>query len=557
MKSLWPLSYRSSSAVFAVLALAATATLSILLLTYFLILRPMIALQNERQSFVQASMICAQAKQNISTSEELRGKVPDHYWGMLSRSLEVTELPCRNYQILRERLLSKGVSEHKLNELNLLASSENKFSNIDYNVGLPLNAEDQLRKAIRIFGLTALPIKKFEENPKYRLGQALFYDPIISGRIDRSCATCHQDTHATADGLSVENRASVSDQEFAEEIPERNVPDLWNRDHNSFANMLWDGRLEMIDPATREFRVPEDISTDGYENLMAVQSVLPLVKPVEMLGDPKIAIRNSKKGLPDSLTANLDLEEGLKPQEILDSIISRLVGDTGDNLYEWQKDYRNLFKAAYGLSDTGELNASHIGNALAHFIELTFQSRETPWDSYLKGNSLEISKEAKQGAVLFYGLGRCAVCHSGDLFSDFSFHAIGVPQPNQEKDLGRFYASGDPKDRYKFRTPPLRNVTLTAPFFHNGYSESLTDAIVQHLSPYRQAKAYTKTGSHLMHKGEIEAISPLVGTPNYVTETQVKLIVEFLFTLEDKTAGSLSSEPDSVPSGFFVNSGDE
>ena len=84
-----------------------------------------------------------------------------------------------------------------------------------------------------------------------------------------------------------------------------------------------------------------------------------------------------------------------------------------------------------------------------------------------------ISDRAKSGAILFFGKAKCAVCHSGPLFSDFEFHALAVKQtgPGVDltgEDLGRYHATNDTKDRFKFRTPPLRNVTLTAPYFHDG-----------------------------------------------------------------------------------------
>lgn len=78
----------------------------------------------------------------------------------------------------------------------------------------------------------------------------------------------------------------------------------------------------------------------------------------------------------------------------------------------------------------------------------------------------------KQGALVFFGKGRCAVCQSGQEFSDFGFHSLAVPQLSVAKhgafvDYGRANATSRGVDRYKFRTAPLRNVRQTGPWGHN------------------------------------------------------------------------------------------
>lgn len=536
---------------FAVSGAVIVICLVLLVLLYFAVLRPVIAMKQEEERYASAAASCAQAKLGVSIASEIAEKISPRASELLSRSSLVTRLQCQNYKILRERLLSKGVSEHALQERYLIAASDPEYSDIDHDVDFPVASERQLRKAIEILGLSPLPLKSLDESPKYLLGQALFYDPILSGHLDRSCATCHQDHYATTDGQQVETRITVSADRFDEDVPARNVPDLWNRDHNDVAKMLWDGRLEVLESASRAFRIPKDISSSGYENLMAIQSVLPLVKPVEMLGDPAARIPSSLARNHASLIENLQTAEEINPQTVLKNIIRRLVGDGTNSRNSTQNAYAKLFESAYGTSNPNELTAAQLGNALAHFIELAFQTRDTPWDSYLKGDTAALSDGAKQGAILFYGIGRCGVCHSGDLFSDFSFHSVGVAHTGEVKDRGRFYATDDPEDLFKFRTPSLRNVTLTAPYFHNGTSETLKDAIFQHLSPYRWARSYSTTGAHLMQKEEIDAISPLLGTPNSVSETQISLIIEFLRSLEDAAAGQIVRAPESVPSGLL------
>src|SRR5207248_949402 len=111
------------------------------------------------------------------------------------------------------------------------------------------------------------------------------------------------------------------------------------------------------------------------------------------------------------------------------------------------------------------------------------------------------------GALLFFGSARCAQCHkvsgeSNEMFSDFAPHVIGVPQiapalgnvtfdgARQNEDFGLEQITGNPNDRYKFRTSPIRNVALQPAFFHNGAFTRLEDAVRFHLNPAGQAPNY-------------------------------------------------------------------
>jgi cytochrome c peroxidase len=160
---------------------------------------------------------------------------------------------------------------------------------------------------------------------------------------------------------------------------------------------------------------------------------------------------------------------------------------------------------------------------------------------------------------LFYGKARCAVCHEGPLFSDFEFHGIGVKNhgpgfDGSGDDRGRHYVTGLPADRYKFRTPPLRNVTLTAPYFHNGTAPTLRDAIAQHVDPFRYADQYEESGAFSMNLAQIGAISPILETKLQLSEDEVDLIIAFLGTLEDPGLKFIDRIiPASVPSGLSVS----
>ncbi len=110
----------------------------------------------------------------------------------------------------------------------------------------------------------------------------------------------------------------------------------------------------------------------------------------------------------------------------------------------------------------------------------------------------------KRGALVFFGEGKCVTCHatkgkSNEMFSDFENHVAGIPQlapffgvgtsnmiydgPGENEDFGAQQISGDPADKYKFRTAPLRNIALSPAFFHNGAFARMEDAIRFHLDP--------------------------------------------------------------------------
>ena len=102
---------------------------------------------------------------------------------------------------------------------------------------------------------------------------------------------------------------------------------------------------------------------------------------------------------------------------------------------------------------------------------------------------------------VFFGKGKCGECHKGEHLSGLGFKNVGVPQigPGKEKgmDFGRYQWDKNPANRFAFRVPPLRNVALTAPYFHDGSFETLEE-VVEHyddikvsLESYRIFKQWT------------------------------------------------------------------
>jgi cytochrome c peroxidase len=151
-----------------------------------------------------------------------------------------------------------------------------------------------------------------------------------------------------------------------------------------------------------------------------------------------------------------------------------------------------------------------FARAIAEF-EFTLIFADAPVDRFARGDLRAMTEQQKRGALVFFGEGRCSQCHSvngeaNEMFSDFKMHVIGVPQiapafgtgrgnvlfdgPGQDEDFGLEQVTGNPADRYKFRSSPLRNAALQPAFFHNGAMTRIQDAIRHHLNVFDSARSY-------------------------------------------------------------------
>ncbi|QBX33699.1 c-type cytochrome [Paracoccus liaowanqingii] len=133
--------------------------------------------------------------------------------------------------------------------------------------------------------------------------------------------------------------------------------------------------------------------------------------------------------------------------------------------------YRTHFDAAFP-GEEDPINAQNVALAIATF-ERTLNTPDSPFDRFLRGDAQAISDEAKEGIKLFVDNG-CVACHSGPVMSDGLFHRFEVPGSTDE---GRFVVTGDEADMFTFRTPTLRNVAVTYPYFNNGSVTDLRDAV--------------------------------------------------------------------------------
>jgi cytochrome c peroxidase len=217
-----------------------------------------------------------------------------------------------------------------------------------------------------------------------------------------------------------------------------------------------------------------------------------------------------------------------------------------------------MFHAAYPQKTLSELSIVDLGNALSHFEELAFASADSAWDRYVGGDPNAISEQARVGAIVFYGKGRCAACHYGPLFSDFQYHGVGIVSKiyvdgKYVNDLGRGAVTGNSSENYRFRTSPLRNVTRFGPYFHDGSTTALSDAIVRHLEPLAKSETYKPDGSFTIERDQADSVSPILASGIKLTKNEVQSLLAFLGTLDAQSRSLEQIVPSRVPSRIPIS----
>ena len=248
---------------------------------------------------------------------------------------------------------------------------------------------------------------------KVALGEALYHDTRLSGDGTVSCATCH--------GI---NTAGVDNKQYSEGIKGQlggvNAPTSFNACFNFV--QFWDGRAATL----------------------AEQAGGPPLNPVEM------------------------------GSASFDEIAARLSADA---------DFTARFKAVYPEG----LNEQTITDAIAEY-EKTLVTPNSPFDRYLKGDKQALTAEQVEGYALFKEY-NCATCHAGVNMGGLSYELMGkradyfkdreinAKSGLTDADNGRWAQTKVERDRYRFKTPTLRNVALTWPYYHDGSVPTLDKAI--------------------------------------------------------------------------------
>lgn len=151
-----------------------------------------------------------------------------------------------------------------------------------------------------------------------------------------------------------------------------------------------------------------------------------------------------------------------------------------DKLFKWltkNDTYRRAFKRAYpGMA----INADTVSKAIASY-ERTILSRNSRFDKWLKGNKKAMTRQEIRGFKLFVGRAGCADCHSAPNFTDDGFHNIGLKSFGEENpDMGRYAQRPVKLMKGAFKTPTLRDITRTAPYFHDGSATTLEEVVAHY-----------------------------------------------------------------------------
>jgi cytochrome c peroxidase len=147
-------------------------------------------------------------------------------------------------------------------------------------------------------------------------------------------------------------------------------------------------------------------------------------------------------------------------------------------LFEWintNEGYKKLFKQAF--PDSNEINSDVLSKALASY-ERTIISNNSPFDRWVNGEANAMTEQQVNGFKLFVGKANCEVCHSAPNFTDNGFHNLGLASwGNNEPDMGRYTQKPIRLMKGAFKTPTLRNIAQTAPYFHDGSAKTLMNAV--------------------------------------------------------------------------------
>lgn len=267
-----------------------------------------------------------------------------------------------------------------------------------------------------------------KDNPmseaKVALGRRLFFDVRLSGNEKQSCGSCHDPAKAFTEGRATSLGST------GEAHP---------RGAMSLANVGYAAALTWANPILLT---------------LEQQAVIP------MFGDAPVEL-----GMKDEAT-----------------LVARLSADA---------EYPAAFAKAFPGAEKA-ISLDHVTKALASF-QRTIVSGDSPYDRYLRGETSAITESQKRGGALFFSEKvECYHCHGGFAFSDsavsegsffeLSFHNTGLynvdgkgayPEPNR----GLVDVTGKPEHMGRFRAPTLRNIAVTAPYFHDGSAKTLSDVI--------------------------------------------------------------------------------
>jgi cytochrome c peroxidase len=428
-------------------------------------------------------------------------------------------------------------------------------------------------------------------NPKLAdLGRLLFFDNAHSLHKDNTCAGCHSPSNGFGDtqsiAIGIDSNGIVGARRTGPRNQRRSpmlvnsafLSDLmWNGRFNAPTGDPFDNSLGFLFPAPEgSLRFPPNDPI--VKHLLQAQAHIPPTELVEVAGftgtagtiSARFDAFDDQHGVPVPLPDG----SGFRNEPIRQSVLAILNGIP---------KYRKLFGQIFpSVKAGGPIDFNMFGLAIAEF-EFTLTFADAPIDQFARGRRSAMSTPEKRGALLFFGKAGCVTCHavsgsSNEMFSDFENRVVGVPQiapffgvgdanmiydgPGEDEDFGLEQITGNPADRYRFRTAPLRNIALQPAFFHNGAFTRLDDAIEHHLDVFNSARGYDPKKAGVardlrMRRGPIEPVldrlDPLLETPTRLTKQEFNDLVKFVGDgLLDKRARKenlCELVPNAVPSG--------
>ncbi len=411
-------------------------------------------------------------------------------------------------------------------------------------------------------------------NPeKVELGRALFFDKILSGNKNISCASCHHPLTYTTDRLSLGageggqfhgafRTTGLGDSAIRGRIG-RNAPALFNLGAKEFVRLNLGGINEQTAAGLR--LLSGRFTPSGLDNVLAGQALFPLIIGAEMLGQA------GENDVVDAVSSST--QSGQRGASSFPAKWEVLVQRLRD-----VPEYVSYFQSAFPDVDSAQkMGISHVVNAIAAFQAAEFRSDNSPFDHYLRGDTDALSGAQLRGMDLFYNKANCASCHSGKFQTDQNFHAIAMPQfgPGaqtlgalEQDDTGRQGVTQNTADYYKFRTPSLRNVALTGPYGHTGAYATLEGVIRHHLDPAQAFASWDRSQVRMPSRSDLDAIDfKVVDDPNRsqpivlanelapmdLTDEEMGDLVSFLHALTDPDMLDLRRTiPTAVPSGLPV-----
>jgi cytochrome c peroxidase len=367
--------------------------------------------------------------------------------------------------------------------------------------------DTELRALIDDHGLTGMPEAGRDlpdiSDPLAQLGMKLFFSMSLGGDFDSACASCHHPMLGGADALSLSVGVDAIDPNLlgpgrtnpgGVPLVPRHTPTSFNVGLQD-AGLFWDSRVESIGRETGRNGAGSGISTPDSGRLImdrnagmtlaSAQARFPVTSIDEMRGSLASGAGNER------LRAHLASRLG-----DYDAGAGEIMGGS------WLAEFQSAFASAETARTL--ITFDNISAALAAY-ERSQVFTNNPWQDYVLGNDEAISNAAKDGAILFLtdaddnGAG-CVQCHSGDTFTDEQHHVIGAPQfgPGtgnpDANDFGRENVTGDPVERFRFRTPSLLNVAVTALYTHAGAYQTLAEIVNHYDNPRGEVDGFFDAG---------------------------------------------------------------